>query len=145
MLVLGGIPVVQVAVSEQSETASPTERRVARLVVEGDVGGFRDHRHHRSEEDRQEQQCRHAPEDHRPTVSLSEPMTVNPVRWARVGDHSLPSAPARPTGGRSSLSPLKITTNEAPMSAAIAAHSEACPEKVRIVNAPFTDNERAMF
>ena len=45
----------------------------------------------------------------------------------------------------SSLKPLKITSNDAPISAAIAAHSEAKPKKVKATKITLMESERAMF
>lgn len=45
----------------------------------------------------------------------------------------------------SSLSPLAITSNDMPVSAAIAAHSDACPENVRSANAALMISEAKIF
>jgi hypothetical protein len=47
--------------------------------------------------------------------------------------------------GWSSLKSLKITSKDAPLSAAIAAQREAKPKKVKSTKLTFIESERAMF
>ena len=63
----------------------------------------------------------------------------NPTDMPQVDGFEAKSAP------RSSLKPLKITSNDAPISAAIAAQREAKPKKVKATKITLIESERAMF